>query len=207
MKNKSVNKNKNVFVFLILIVSVKYLYKEYFNKLNIVRTKFVSYSEFWLDSICYFTMRILDPYQNNMDPHPCRRGCYSCRSHHRGNWTWCWMNVWSQISERQGCIKFLIPPPGGWGSISRLLGKNIKLLREERDFVTVGKNITWKKGKQYNLPYNIKAPGKNIKCMGKSGRGRQFWGRKSRFKQLGVGKNIVLWNYIHPCWKLKLFYL
>ena len=42
--------------------------------------------------------------------------------------------------------------------------------------VPYDKNITWKKvkGKQYYLPYNNKAAGKNIKW----GRGGKFWGRK-----------------------------
>ena len=50
--------------------------------------------------------------------------------------------------------------------------------------MAVEKNIMWKKGKQYHLPYHIQAVGKNIK-----------WGRgvrKSRSKKMGVGKKIKL---------------
>ena len=67
--------------------------------------------------------------------------------------------------------------------------------------MTEGKKITWKKGKQYNLPYNIKAAGKNIKCMGKSGRGRQFWGRKSRFKTIGGGEEYSFMELYTPLLK------
>ena len=54
--------------------------------------------------------------------------------------------------------------------------------------MALGKNITWKKGNQYHLPYNTEAAGKNIKWS----RGRTFWERKSRFDEIGVGKNIEL---------------
>ena len=46
--------------------------------------------------------------------------------------------------------------------LSSLLWKNIKLLRGEGNIMILGKNIRVK-GKQYHLPYNIKAVGKNIK--------------------------------------------
>ena len=55
--------------------------------------------------------------------------------------------------------------------------------------MAAGKNIAWKKngkGKQYHLPYNIEAVGRNIKW----GRERTFLGRKSRFKIMGMGKSI-----------------
>ena len=89
--------------------------------------------------------------------------------------------------KARGVLSSLSPPPGGWGNLSRLLGKNIKLLREEKDFVTVGKNITWKKGKQYNLPYNIKAAGKNIKW-GRAGGDGNFGEENQDLKQLGWGR-------------------
>ena len=54
--------------------------------------------------------------------------------------------------------------------------------------MAVGKNIRGKKGKQYHLFDNIEAVEKNIKW----GRGRTFWGRLSRIKNMGVGKNIRL---------------
>ena len=47
------------------------------------------------------------------------------------------------------------------------------------------------KEKVYHLPYNVKAVWKNIKW-GKGGRGRKFWGRKSKFKKMVVEKNIKL---------------
>ena len=49
--------------------------------------------------------------------------------------------------------------------------------------------ITWKKGqgKQYNLPNDIKAVGKDIKWA-REDRGLKIWGRKSRFKQWGWGR-------------------
>ena len=50
------------------------------------------------------------------------------------------------------------------------------------------KNITWKKGKQYHFPKNSEAVGKNIKW----GTGRKILRRKSRFKTMGMGKNIKL---------------
>ena len=61
-----------------------------------------------------------------------------------------------------GVYKVPYPPPlriPGVGSLSSLLGQNIKLWREEGNIMSVGKNITWKKGKgkQYHLPYIIKA--------------------------------------------------
>ena len=53
-----------------------------------------------------------------------------------------------------------------------------------------GKMAVWKnikeKGKQYHLPCNIKAFGKNINCGKGEGDGNQD------FKKIGVGKNIKL---------------
>ena len=57
--------------------------------------------------------------------------------------------------------------------------------------MALGKNITWKKGKQHHLPYDIKAVGKNIKC----GRGEEsvnFGEENKDFKNMGVRKNIML---------------
>ena len=74
-----------------------------------------------------------------------------------------------------------------WGEISSC--------EEEREgnIKVLGKNITWKKGKekQYHLPYNIKAVGKDIKW----GRGEwdgHFRAENQDFKNMGVGKNINL---------------
>ena len=53
-------------------------------------------------------------------------------------------------------------------------------------YVPYDKNITWKKGKgkQFHLPYNNKAFGKNINW----GRGRKFWGRKIKIFENGGGE-------------------
>ena len=53
------------------------------------------------------------------------------------------------------------------------------------------KNLRWKKGKgkAILLPYNNKAVGKNIKS-GRGGRGRKFWGKKSRVLKMWVVNNI-----------------
>ena len=49
--------------------------------------------------------------------------------------------------------------------------------------MAVGKNIMWKegKGKQYHIPYNVKAVGKNIKLGREEGDGD--WERKSSLKK------------------------
>ena len=49
--------------------------------------------------------------------------------------------------------------------------------------MAMGKQIKGK-GKQYHLPYNIKAVGKNIKWE----TARKFWRRKSRLKKGGWGR-------------------
>ena len=48
--------------------------------------------------------------------------------------------------------------------------------------MAVGKNTTWKKGKgkQYHLPYNTEAVGKNIKWGGRP----KIWGRLSSYRGL-----------------------
>ena len=42
--------------------------------------------------------------------------------------------------------------------------------------MALGKNIMWKRGKQYHLPCNIMAVGKNIKWG--SGEGMEIFGKK-----------------------------
>ena len=77
------------------------------------------------------------------------------------------------------------------------MGKNIKLLRGEGNVKSVGKNITWKKGKgkQYLLPFHIKAVGKYIKLGRKRGKGSEELGKKiTRFSI----KNIR-WKRISNC--------
>ena len=56
--------------------------------------------------------------------------------------------------------------------------------------MAVGKNITRKKENGMHLSFNFKAVGKNIKR--EKGIERKCWGRKSRFKIMGMGKNIKL---------------
>ena len=53
------------------------------------------------------------------------------------------------------------------------------------NIMAMGKKITWKKGKQYYLPYNIEAVGKNIK-----------WGREGDGKFEEEYK--VVGNFVHP---------
>ena len=63
-----------------------------------------------------------------------------------------------------GVYKVPYPPP--WGSLSSLLGKNIKLCREEGNIMAWGKNVNWKKRKREAISSSldsIKAVGKNIK--------------------------------------------
>ena len=57
----------------------------------------------------------------------------------------------------------------------------------------MGKNITWKRGmcKQYHLPYDIKAIGKNIKW----GKGTENLGKKIKIKKWRGGR-------ISNCWEL-----
>ena len=55
--------------------------------------------------------------------------------------------------------------------------------------MAVGKNITWKKGKQYHVPYNIEAVGKNLKFGRGEGDGN-FGEENQDFFKMGVGKNI-----------------
>ena len=50
--------------------------------------------------------------------------------------------------------------------------------------MSVGKNMTWKKAKQYHLPYNIKAVGKNIKM----GKGMEILGKKIKIFKNGGGE-------------------
>ena len=52
--------------------------------------------------------------------------------------------------------------------------------------MALGKNITWKrrKEKQYHLPYNIKAVGKNM-TMGRGEGDRHFWEENQDFKTWG----------------------
>ena len=77
-------------------------------------------------------------------------------------------NVWNLIYKIPGVYK--VPPP--------LLGKNIKLWWGEGNIMIVGRNITWKweaiSSSLLILRYHV----------WKRGRGRKFWGRKSRFKKL-----------------------
>ena len=59
--------------------------------------------------------------------------------------------------------------------------------------MTVGKNITWKKGKgeAYNNPYNIMVVGKNIN-FGRAEQDGSFGEENQYFKKMRVGKNIKL---------------
>ena len=77
----------------------------------------------------------------------------------------------------QGCIKLTITSPGR-GSLSTMLGKNIKFGRGECNIKGVGENIMWKKGnwKKYPLLFDLKAVRKNIKW----GRALEIFVRKSR---------------------------
>ena len=52
--------------------------------------------------------------------------------------------------------------------------------------MSVGKNITWNKGKwkKYHLPHIVKAVGKNIKWR----RGTEILGKKIEVKNMGIGK-------------------
>ena len=90
-----------------------------------------------------------------------------------------------------------------------VLGKFIESIREKYQVVKrrreyhgcVGKNITWKRGreKQYHLPYNVVAAGKNIK----KGRGKgNMGGGDQELNKMGVRKNIsMVYNGL-----LRLFY-
>ena len=65
-----------------------------------------------------------------------------------------------------------------------------------RDYHGCGEEYNMeKKGKQYHLPYNIRANGRNIKCA-KEERDGNFR-EEIRFKKIGVGKNIKLWGTSH----------
>ena len=72
-----------------------------------------------------------------------------------------------------------------WGRVSSC---------EEGNIMAAGKIIMWKKGKgkQYHLPYNIEAVGKNIKWESVMRKGTEIWERKLRFKKKIMGKNINL---------------
>ena len=78
-------------------------------------------------------------------------------------------------------------------------------MEREREYQGCGDeyNAEKGKGKQYHLPYNIKALGKNIK-LGKRERGRTFFRRKLRLiKKNGDGEEYqVKGIFIHP-WILK----
>ena len=65
--------------------------------------------------------------------------------------------------------------------------------------MAVGKNTAWKKGKgkQYNLPYNIKVVGKNIKWVREDGDGN-FGGENQNFTNWGGEEYQVAMNFIHP---------
>ena len=58
--------------------------------------------------------------------------------------------------SRQGCVKFLIL------LFIIIVGEEFPEVTGEGNIMAVGKNLTWKKGKQYHPPYNIKAVGRNI---------------------------------------------
>ena len=77
------------------------------------------------------------------------------------------------------------------GSLSSLLGKNIKLEREEGNIMALGNNIMWKKGnREAILPYIMYSVGKNIKW-GKGERDGNF-GEESqdlKKKKKGLGRN------------------
>ena len=56
--------------------------------------------------------------------------------------------------------------------------------------MAVGKNVTWKKGKGKQYPYNNKAARKNIK--GEDWIGTEIMGKKTKIFKMGVGKNLKL---------------
>ena len=61
--------------------------------------------------------------------------------------------------------------------------------------MAVGKNKTWQKAKQYNLPYNIKAVGKIIKW--RRSRGTEILGNKINiFNNGGEEQNQGVGSYI-----------
>ena len=84
-----------------------------------------------------------------------------------------------------GLIKFLIPKfiKSFWEEYQVLKrGRKYHGCREEY-------NVEKGKGKQYHHPYNIKVVREEYK-VGKGGRGWKFRGRKSRFENMGMVKNI-----------------
>ena len=94
----------------------------------------------------------------------------------------------------QGFIKFLIPP-GPWRAVYQVCCGKISSC-EEGKWISwqLWEENTWKKGKQYHLPYNIKAVGKNIKW----GRRRKFGEESENLKNVGGEEYRVIGNYIHP---------
>ena len=56
-----------------------------------------------------------------------------------------------------------------------------------------GKNITRKKGKQFNLPFNIEAVGKNIKWERREG--DEHFGEENDFKKWGWGRLSSYWEF------------
>ena len=150
MKSKSVNNNKNVSVVCILIISVKYLFKEFCIKLNIVRTKFVSYSEFWLDSNLLF---------HDADPGSVSK-LYGYWIHipagedvNAAGVTTAvtgldaeWMSEVRSLKAR-GVLSSLSPPPWGVGKFIKTVGEEYQVVKRGKWFCDCGEEYNVEKGK------------------------------------------------------------
>ena len=88
--------------------------------------------------------------------------------------------------SRQGCIKFLIPPPcGGGGGLSNPFGKNFKLWRGEGQFKGFWEEYHMeKRERESNIICFIILGCREDYLVGKRGRGLKFWGRKSNCREL-----------------------
>ena len=76
-------------------------------------------------------------------------------------------------------------------SLSNLLGEEYQVVKDGKEYhsCAVGKNVTWKRGQQYQIPYDIEVVGKNIKW------GRGEGGLFKDLKKIGLGK-------LSSCWEL-----
>ena len=92
------------------------------------------------------------------------------------HWSAFWKETFSDLAWNQECIKFII----------KSVGEEYQVVKWVKEYQGCGEEYNVKKGKQYHLFYDIEAVGKII--IGKRGKGRTFWGRKSKFKNKGWGR-------------------
>ena len=68
--------------------------------------------------------------------------------------------------------------------VYKVCWEEYQVVKRVREYLGCGKEYNeGKKGKQYNLPYNIKAVGKNIN-----------WEEGK-----GISNQAFIWNFFHPC--------